>query len=92
MVQDYTGVPASTRQMHFYVNIPVYIMYINYLQLLVTVSQKLKYIMSMFIKIRKRSRLVEGITKVIQINAKYDFACNCINEINEFEARREDYH
>ena len=46
----------------------------------------------MFIKSQKRSQLVKDITKVIQLCAKCGFVVNCINDKNEFEAIRDNFH
>ena len=56
VVQNYSAVPESIRHLHRQVNIAVDIIYVNSLSFLVTLSWRLKYTKSMFIKRRKRSQ------------------------------------
>ena len=56
-----------------------------------TVSWRLKYTTSMFIKSRKISQLVKVINSFIQLYDKYGFVVNFINGSNEFEAIRDDF-
>ena len=73
VVQYYTAVPASIRQLLLQVGISVDIMYMNFLTFLVMVSKSLNYMTSMYIKSQKKPHLFSGLIKFIQIYAKYGF-------------------
>ena len=70
-VVQYYAVPESMRNIHFHVIIVVDVMFVNSLTFLVIVSKSLKYTTSIYLKSRKKTQLILGLTKFIQLYAKY---------------------
>ena len=91
VVQYYAAFSASIRQLLRQVGIVVDIMYVNSITFLVAVSKSLNYMTSMYIRSWKKTHLVSGLMKVIQLYAKYGFLVNFINRENKFETLRYDF-